>query len=121
TYAVLWRLGARIFLRDWKSGELTILLVSLLLATATVTSISLFANRIENSIVEEATEFLAADARVQGTQPIPETWRDQAQQLALRTTNFMSFRAMAFAGEEMLLTQVKAVDDGYPLKGRLWI
>ncbi|VUD53863.1 hypothetical protein TDB9533_01921 [Thalassocella blandensis] len=117
----LWTLANRIFMRDYKSGELNILLLSLLIATATVTAISLFTSRIENSIVDEASEFLAADAKIQGTQPIPENLRQAAATQLLQSSDFIEFRAMAFAGDDMVLSQVKAVDEHYPLKGELEI
>ncbi len=118
---LIWKLARRIFSRDFKSGELSIVLVSVILATATVTSISLFTSRIENSIIDEASEFLAADAKVSGAHPVPTEWKDRANSFSLATSHFIEFRAMAFAGEEMLLTQVKAVDQRYPLKGQLKI
>ncbi|WNO08403.1 ABC transporter permease [Teredinibacter sp. KSP-S5-2] len=105
--------------RDWKSGELNLLLTSLLLAVATIGSISLFTNRIQNSIEEEATQFLAADAQIKGSTPIPEAWQQQAAADGLTLANAQVFRAMAFANDKMQLSSVKAVDDGYPLKGKL--
>ncbi len=107
--------------RDWKSGELNILLASLLLAIATVTSISLFTSRIHNSIYTEAATFLAADATVSGTQEIPEEWSEKANTLSLNTSTVTNFRAMAFSEAGMTLTQVKAVDQHYPLLGNLEI
>ncbi len=117
------RLGMtqRLMWRDWKSGELNILLCSLLLAIGTVTCISLFTSRIHNSIFEEAAHFLAADAKVSGSLPIPEGWQDHAQSLELSSAHTIYFRAMAFAGEAMELSQVKAVSSAYPLKGSLVI
>ncbi len=117
------RLGMtqRLMWRDWKSGELNILLCSLLLAIGTVTCISLFTSRIHNSIFEEAAHFLAADAKVSGSLPIPDAWQDHAQSLELSSAHTIYFRAMAFAGEAMELSQVKAVSSAYPLKGSLLI
>lgn len=107
--------------RNWKSGELNILVFSLLLAIATVTSISLFTNRIHNSIYQEASQFIAGDARVSGSLPIPKIWQDEAHLRALNTAKVLNFRAMAFSEDEMTLTQVKAVSSAYPLKGNLAI
>lgn len=105
--------------RDWKSGELNILIASLLLAIATVTSISLFTSRIHNSIYEEATHFLAADAKISGTLPIPPQWLEQAESRRIKTARIIGFRAMTFSQSDMILTQVKAVSEQYPLKGNL--
>jgi len=103
--------------RDLRAGELNILIFSLILATATVTSISLFTSRIQNSILDEATEFLAADAQVRSTLPIKDEITDQAQHLDLETALLASFRAMAFSDTGMQLVSVKAATQQYPLKG----
>ncbi|WP_245929324.1 ABC transporter permease [Agarilytica rhodophyticola] len=115
------RVAQKLLWRDWKSGELNILLASLLLAVATVTSISLFTSRIHNSINEEASHFLAADAKISGSQIIPNNWRDEALEAGIQTAHITRFRAMTFFNDEMTLTQVKAVSDNYPLKGELSI
>jgi len=114
-------LAHKILWRDWKSGELNILLVSMLLAVATVTSISLFSSRIHNSIYEEASHLIAADAKVAGTLTVPDPWRDKAEKLGIKTANVIRFRGMTFSDEHMVLTQVKAVSENYPLKGTLSI
>src|SRR5690606_32833026 len=111
--------GLKLLWRDWRGGELTILIISLLLATATVTSISLFTNRIQNSIEQEASEFLAGDAQIRGSIEIPPEWLDYAKSQGLRTAAAVGFRAMAFSDNGMNLTVVKAVSSGYPLKGQL--
>lgn len=111
--------GLKLLWRDWRGGELNILIISLLLATATVTSISLFTNRIQNSIEQEASEFLAGDAQIRGSMPIPQDWLDQADTMEVRTAKAVGFRAMAFSDNGMNLTVVKAVSSEYPLKGVL--
>lgn len=103
--------------RDLRGGELSILVFSLILATATVTSINLFTNRIQNSILDEATEFLAADAQVRSTLPIPNELKQQAQQHKLISAEINTFRAMAFSESGMQLVAVKGVTQNYPLKG----
>ena len=103
--------------RDLRSGELSILVFSLLLATATVTSISLFTSRIQNSILDEATQFLAADVQIRSTVPQHNNWEELASTHNLRTAKLISFRAMAFTEQGMQLVAVKAATEEYPLKG----
>ena len=116
---MLIKLAGRLLLRNWRGGELNLLILSLLLAISTVTSINLFSNRIQNSIYDEAAELLAADAVISGGLPLEQQWINTAKQQSLQHAQFVAFRAMAFAGNEMRLTLVKAVDDTYPLKGEL--
>ncbi len=112
-------IALRLLWRDWRGGELTLLLFSLVLATATITSISLFVSRIQNSIVDEASHFLAADAQIRGSLPMNAAWESKAQDLGLRHAYALGFRGMLFSDQNMQLGRVKAVSATYPLKGEL--
>lgn len=117
-------LSLNLLWRDWRGGELNILIAALIVAVTTVTSIGLFADRIRNSIVDEAGTLLAADAQIRpsGASPISEELRRQAQSAGLRTAEVVTFQAMAFSADDaMQLSSVKAVSDNYPLKGELKI
>ncbi len=105
--------------RDWKSGQLSLLLISLIIAISTITGIALFASRIENSILGEATQVLAGDAQISGSQPLPEDWLNRARADGLAVSEVTGFRAMAFSPTQTQLAAIKAVDDAYPLKGEL--
>ena len=115
------KLSLRLLARDWRSGALTILVFSLLLAVATVTSISLFTSRIHNSIYDEAAQFLAGSVKISGSIPIEDSWLNQAETLNIETALITEFTSMAFSEQEMILTQVKAVSSSYPLKGEMTI
>lgn len=97
------------------------LLLSLIIAVATITGLSLFTSRIENTIRSEASHLLAADAQVRGSQTISNAWVDKATNEGLRHALSTSFRAMAFSEGGMQLSSIKAVDSQYPLKGELQI
>lgn len=107
--------------RDIKSGQLTLLLISLIVAVSTITAIALFTSRVHNTIISEASETLAGDAQIRGSQPIPDTWVAHARTLGLATSSALQFRAMAFAGDEAQLGSVKAVSNAYPLRGQLTV
>lgn len=115
------RLAFKLFGRDWRSGELTLLTVSLIVAISTMTSISLFTDRIKHSIVEQASQVLAADVQVRGNIAPLNTWMAQAQKQGLSTAMATSISVIAFAGDNMKLSSVKAVTSSYPLKGELEI
>lgn len=115
-------LSLKLLWRDWRGGELNVLIAALLVAVTTVTSIGLFTDRIRNSIVDEAGSLLAADAQVRGDsrQPIGDELRRRAEAAGLRTADMVTFQAMAFGAEgAMQLGSVKAVSSAYPLKGEL--
>ena len=111
----------RLLKRDWRSGAISILILSLAISVATVTSISLFSSRIHNSILDEAREFLAGDIKISGSLPIKSAWLESAKQLNLASSEEIVFNSMAFSDSDALLAQVKAVSESYPLKGNLEI
>ncbi|MFT5576503.1 MAG: putative ABC transport system permease protein [Bermanella sp.] len=111
----------RWLVREWRGGELALLLVSLVLAVTIVSGIAGFADRLQRGIVGESNKFLAADLVLQSPRPALQAWIDQAAQLNLRSARVVEFRSMIAVGESMQLASVKAVSESYPLKGLLRI
>ncbi len=112
-------LAAKLLWRNWRSGELSILASAVVLAVAVVTAIAVFADRLDRSISRQSNAYLAADRQVVSRFAIPEQWRRQAEQFDVQQSGFMLFSSMAFANDEMTLASVKAVEQGYPLRGLL--
>lgn len=113
------KLVARMAWRDIRSGEMGLLLVALLVAVGTVTSISLFVDRLQSALLQESSNFLAADRQISSSRAIPEEFSDQARQRGLDTARTLVFPSMVFAGDLNQLVSVKAVDAQYPLRGKL--
>jgi putative ABC transport system permease protein len=107
--------------RDWRAGEIKLLLSALVIAVASITTVGFFTDRIERGMQLQAAELLAGDLVVSSSSPISNAYRQQAQALGLQTTQTLSFRSMAVAGELLQLVEVKAVSPGYPLRGTLRI
>lgn len=114
------RIVTRMAWRDWRSGELGLLLLALLVAVGTVTAISLFVDRLHQALWLESASFLAADRYIGGTRPIPDEFRAAARARGLDMAEAMAFQSMVYGeGERNRLASVKAVGDGYPLRGEL--
>ncbi len=111
----------RFFLRDWRAGELTALTLALLTAVASLTSVGFFADRVRQALTLNAHQLLGADLLVSADQPLPAAYRDEAIARGLRTAEAMAFVSMASHPAGAQLVAVKAVGDGYPLRGRLRI
>ena len=106
--------------RDWRAGELRLLLVALLLAVGAVSAISLFVDRLQRALVAESASFLAADRVIDSSRPMPESFRELAAAEELEMADVVSFPSMVAAGEQRgRLASVKAVSAGYPLRGVL--
>jgi putative ABC transport system permease protein len=106
--------------RDWRGGELGVLVMALVLAVGVVSGISAFTTRLQSALEQESHRFLAADAVVRSGRELPARWLQQAQNNGLQQALTLVFPSMVYAGEDnMYLASVKAVSDAYPLRGEL--
>ena len=55
------RLGSRLLYRDARAGELTLLVLALMLAVASMTSVGFLADRIQQALHLEARQLLGGD------------------------------------------------------------
>jgi len=112
-------LALRLLWRDSRSGELTILILALIIAVTSSTAISLFADRLQRTMVSQAAEFMAADLAVSSPSTISAEWLDKAMQLNLAQAQTAEFPSVLVEHDELLLTSIKAVSSAYPLRGFL--
>lgn len=114
-------LALKLLWRNWRSGEVKLLAVALLLAVAVVSGIAIFTDRLERTLVQESNAVLGADVIVQGSKLHLSTWSDAAEEAGLTQTTAVLFSSMVYAGEQMHLASVKAVAQHYPLRGKFEI
>lgn len=112
-------LALRLLRRDWRAGELRLLVTALVIAVASVTSVGFFTDRIERAMQRQAAEVLAADLLLNSRQPLDNGFIQQARQQGLQTAETVSFPSVVLHKGKTQLVQAKAVTDGYPLRGRL--
>ena len=112
-------LALRLLKRDGRSGELTLLVLALLIAVASATTISLFVDRLQRTLTVQAAEFLAGDLVLASSTPITNEWLQQAAQLNLEQSHTTEFSSVLLENQQMLLASIKAVSQGYPLRGFL--
>ncbi len=112
-------LALRLLWRDVRSGELTLLILALLIAITSATAISLFADRLHRTMTTQVAEFLAADLVIASPTPLPEHWLKKAHQLNLKQAKTAEFSSVLIENDELLLAGIKAVNDHYPLRGYL--
>ncbi|MCW8107901.1 FtsX-like permease family protein [Alteromonas ponticola] len=112
-------LAWRLFKHEARRGELTIILLAIVLSVSAVLSLSLFSERLQSALTDKSAEFLAADAQIRSSDPIPETWFEKAQSEKLQVSRQLRARSMVFGGEKMALVDLRAVSDNYPLKGHI--
>ncbi len=115
------RLAARLLARDWRAGELRVLAAAMVVAVASLTTVSFFSDRVSRTISREANQLLGADLVVVSQQAIAAAYAKRARALGLDITRAVRFPSMAQHDGESLLTEVKAVGEGFPLRGHLRI
>lgn len=109
--------------RDWRAGELRILALALVVAVASVTSVGFFADRVRQALLRDAHQLLGADSVVVADNAVPANFRDEAVRRGLataQTANFISMTRQASGqGDGATLTGIRAVSEGFPLRGQL--
>jgi putative ABC transport system permease protein len=112
-----WRLAGRLLARDWRSGEVLVLLAALIVAVAAMSAVTFFTDRVRAAVSQQAGEALAADLRVESINPLPPTMRDAATRHGLSIADVVFFRSVVAAGDTTSLADVRGVTEGYPLRG----
>ncbi|MFC0573065.1 ABC transporter permease [Paraburkholderia solisilvae] len=110
--------------RDWRAGELTMLLLALVLAVAALTSVGFLADRLHQGLERNARQMIAADFIVRADHPVAPPFVEQAKSLGLETASTAIFPSMINSTATPPLSRlaaVKAVSAGYPLRGALRI
>jgi putative ABC transport system permease protein len=112
----------RMTLRDWRAGELRLLASALVIAVAAVTSVGFFVDRIRLGLERDAAQLLGADAVISSDAPLSAALRERAQAQGLQMAETVVFPSMALNATNpdfASLSAVKAVSEGYPLRGLL--
>lgn len=117
-----WQLAWRLALRELRGGlkGFRLFLACLALGVAAIAAVGTVRSSIEAGLSREGAALLGGDAEVELTYRFAT---DQERALlrgnADNLSEVVEFRSMAVVGEDRALTQVKAVDDAYPLVGRV--
>ncbi|MBM2577812.1 ABC transporter permease [Jannaschia sp. Os4] len=112
--------AATIALRELRGGlsGFRIFLLCLALGVAAIAAVGSVRVSISEGLSREGRTILGGDAEVEYDYrtATPEE-RAYFESIATRVSEVVDFRSMAVVGDERALTQVKAVDDAYPLVG----
>ena len=115
------RLALRALAREWRSGELGVLLLALTVAVAALTGVNFLVSRISAAVALQASAVLAADLRLGSPQPLDEKYFDEAERRGVRAARVTSLLSVVFNGDASQLTNIAAVTAGYPLRGRVLV
>ena len=115
------RIATRLLLRDWRAGELTVLVSALLVAVTAMTGVAFLTDRVGQAVQMRAAESLAADLRIDSAASIDPAYESLATERGLDVARITRMPSVVFAGEANSLAAVRAVTAGYPLRGQLKI
>jgi putative ABC transport system permease protein len=105
--------------RDWRSGEMALMAGAITIAVAALTTVGFFIDRVQRAIELQATELLAADLVLSANDPVGDGLLAEVRAARLEHSRTVTFRSVAVHGGQLELSEVKAVEDGYPIRGQL--
>src|ERR1700682_3266136 len=114
-------IAMRMLRRNWAAGELRVLLLALLIAVASVTTVGFFADRVQAALDRQSNELLGGDLVVIADKPIPAEFVEAATRQGLAIAQTRTFPSMVSAAGGVNLAEIKAVSDGFPLRGKIRI
>ncbi|HWH72682.1 MAG TPA: FtsX-like permease family protein [Methylibium sp.] len=116
-------MAVRQLLRDFRAGELRLLVLAVMLAVAALTAVGFFADRLNSGLARDARQLLGGDAIVSSDQPPAPALAARARADGLAVALSVGFPSMGRAsdarGGASRLVAIKAVSDGYPLRGQV--
>ena len=105
----------------WRAGALRVLVFSLVLAVAAITAVSFFTQRVDTALNQQGDLLLGADLVLSANHALPENFEQRATALGLASVRSYEFPSMVVFGNSSQLVEVKAVGQGFPLRGDLTI
>ncbi|MBD1584349.1 ABC transporter permease [Pseudoalteromonas sp. S16_S37] len=113
------KLAYKLFSREFRRGELSIIFAAIALAVLTVFSLSSVTQRIGLNIEQKTSDFIAADRRLSSNHAFDSSIVAKGAEFGLQTAKMLYFDSMLFANDELVLGSIKAVSSEYPLRGQV--
>jgi putative ABC transport system permease protein len=114
-------IALRTLMREWKSGELGVLVLAITVAVAALTGVGFLVDRISIAVDNQAGEVLAADLVLQSSQPIDDRAVAEARRRGLSYAYKTGLLSVVFNGDASQLSALRAVSAGYPLRGKVMV
>ncbi len=115
------RFGLQSLLRNLRAGELSVLILAVVVAVSAMTAVGFFTDRVGSAIRSQASAVLAGDLEVSSPSPLDNALLAEGAGRGLETAEIVAFPTMATAPDSNSLAYIRAVTQGYPLRGELLI
>ncbi|WP_076536920.1 ABC transporter permease [Shewanella sp. UCD-KL21] len=113
------QLAWRLFKRELMQGQLVLIVLAITLAVLSVSGLARVSERLQVAINGEAANFIAADRIIDSPVKIDDKVLAIAESLSINHVTNMKFNSMVYSGDKFQLVTIKAVADGYPLRGEI--
>lgn len=107
--------------REFLAGDLLTVFAALVLGVAVMTAVGTLVDRVTLALTSSAAEVLGGDLGVTGREEVPQAFAEEAARRGLRSTRMAAFPSVLFHGEASQMATIRAVGDGYPLRGQLLV
>jgi len=114
-------LSWKLLARDYRAGELTLIALAIVVAVAGVTTVGFFTDRVQRVLEVQANRLLGADLVIADSRPISPEFSQEALRRGLAAIEITRFPSMAVNRDRTVLSDIKVVAPGYPLRGELRI
>lgn len=111
----------RMVCREFSSGEYRLTLFALVIGVSAVMSLSLTSSRIEKAMYSQASDLIGGDLVVTSSDWTDSELERIATESGLLSSLSVVTSTMVGRDDEFTLASARAVDDNYPLKGRVSI
>src|SRR5258708_32388429 len=111
----------RMLRRNGTAGELRVLLLALLIAVASVTTVGFFADRVQAALDRQANELLGGELVLISDHALAPTFAEAAAREKLDVATTRTSPSMVSAEGGVNLAEIKAASSRFPLRGRLRI
>lgn len=103
--------------RELRAGPVLALALAVFVAVAAVTSVGFFTDRVQRAMVLNAAEIIGGDLVVSLPEPLDASFVAEGVRQGFAYTRHVEFRSVVTRGDRFQLVEIKAVDEGWPLRG----
>ena len=114
----IFSLALKIFYREFRSGQLVLMFLSLSLAVGIVASITFFTDRLDNSLMMESKQFLGGDLKYESSTPLDESIFPAGD---FSYAVIYEFGSVLGSANKFQLASIKSISPPYPLVGEIEI
>jgi putative ABC transport system permease protein len=112
-------LAMRLLRRDWRAGELRVLVLALLIAVGSVTSVGFFTDRVNRALARQANFLIGGDLALIADHQLAASFPLEAQKRGLQHNTVLTFPSMIQGNGHAALADIRVVSRGYPLRGQV--